>query len=212
MSAERMLLGPVLSATVRATLRGYPSVAPRQILDETWDGYEDLVPTIPKQKNFGAALIVRGAALTIAFYQVLIAHGFERTTAQSLVSAATWKIYRVMGRIPWLAARVMTGDPHRRLLLATRMFRRFPFGSPSYLWKDVDGDPGVVGFDCLRCPVAEYFNSQNQAGLCVAMFCELDFPLATQWGAGFARSGSIAGGSARCDFRWRVLSPPSVRS
>ncbi len=206
-----MLLGPVLRATVRATLRGYPSTAPRQILDETWGEYEDLVPSIPKQKNFGAALIVRGAALTISFYKALIAHGFERTTAQSLVSAATWKIYLVMDRILWLA-RAVTGDPHWRLLLATRMFRRFPFGSPSYRWKDVDGDPDVVGFDCLRCPVAEYFRSQNQARLCVATFFELDFPLATQCGAELVRSGSIAGSSERCDFRWRVLDSPSARS
>jgi L-2-amino-thiazoline-4-carboxylic acid hydrolase len=205
MRAERILFGPLLRLVVRATISGYPSVAPRQIVNDTWDKYDELAPSIPKQKNFGAALIVRGAALTIAFYNALIARGFEPPTAQTLVAAATWKIYRVMGRIPWLAARVATRDPHRRLLLATGMFRRFPFGSPSYLWKDVDGDPGVVGFDCLRCPVAEYFKSRDEAALCVATFCQLDFPLATRWGAELVRSGSIAGGSERCDFRWRVL-------
>jgi ubiquinone biosynthesis protein len=192
MRAERILLGPVLTPTVRATLHAYPSVASRQVLNETWDEYEELAPSIPKQKNFGAALIVRSAALTIAFYKALIARGFEPAAAQTLVGAATWKIYQVMGRVPWLAARVMTGDQHRRLLLAARMFRRFPFGSPSYIWNDVDGGRGGVGFDCLRCPAAEYFKSHDEAALCVATFCELDFPLATQWGAELIRSGSIA--------------------
>jgi len=169
-----------------------------------------LTPSIPKQKNFGAALIVRGAALTIAFNRALLAHGFDRSTAEKVTTAATWKIYRVMGKIPWLLAGVVTRDAHRRLLLATRMFRRFPFGPPSYTWKDVASDPGVVAFDYLRCPVAEFFKSQNEAGLCFATFCQLDFPLAAEWKAELVRTGSIAGGSERCDFRWRAL--PRQRS
>jgi hypothetical protein len=204
MRAERLLFGPLATATVRATLKGYPSVDTRRILNETWNEYERLTPSIPKQENFGAAVILRGAALTIAFHKTLVAHGFEQTTARTLVSAAAWKVYRVMGRIPWLASRVVTADPHRRLLLATRMFRRFPFGPPSYRWKDVEGAPDVVAFDYLRCPVAEYFSAHNQPQLCVATFCNLDFPLAKEWGAELERTGSIAGGAERCDFRWRA--------
>lgn len=207
MKAERLLFGPLATATVRATLKGYPSVDTPRILSETWDEYEHLTPSIPKQENIGAALILRGAALTIAFNKTLLAHGFEQASAETLVSAAAWKVYRVMGRIPWLATRVVSRDPHRRLLLATRMFRRFPFGSPSYLWRDLDGAPDVVAFDCLRCPVAQFFSAHNQAPLCVATFCNLDFPLAKEWRAELERKGSIAGGAPRCDFRWRSVPP-----
>ena len=44
-------------------------------------------------------------------------------------------------------------------------------------------DIAVVAFDCLRCPVAEYFASHNLSELCVKTFCNPDFPLAEQWGA-----------------------------
>lgn len=92
-----------------------------------------------------------------------------------------------------LAARAMTGDPDRPLLLATRMFQRLPFG----FFEPVSGRTltarmASLGFDCLRCPVAEYFHSQNQARLCVATFCELDVPLATQWElSSCARAGFV---------------------
>ncbi len=71
--------------------------------------------------------------------------------------------------------------------------------------KDVASTAGVVGFDCLKCPVAEYFKTQELSELCVRTWCALDFPLATDvWHAKLERSGSIAGGQSHCDFRWRA--------
>jgi len=87
------------------------------------------------------------------------------------------------------------------------MFRSFPFGSPSYEWRDVSSPDGAVAFDCVKCPVAEFFASQNASELCVQTFCRLDFPLAETWGGQLERSGTIASGAERCDFRWRPRLP-----
>ncbi|MEP6895030.1 MAG: L-2-amino-thiazoline-4-carboxylic acid hydrolase, partial [Chloroflexota bacterium] len=108
--------------------------------------------------------------------------------------------------LPWFAGGAFTQDGFQRLKVATDAFRSFPFGSPAYLWQDVDAGEGVVGFDCLRCPVAEYFESHNLSELCVQTFCKLDFPLAEQWGATLERTGTIASGAPHCDFRWRYRS------
>jgi ubiquinone biosynthesis protein len=52
---------------------------------------------------------------------------------------------------------------------------------------------------------AEYFETQNLPELCVRTWCALDFPLAANvWDAQLVRSGSLASGASRCDFRWHV--------
>jgi hypothetical protein len=61
-------------------------------------------------------------------------------------------------------------------------------------------------------PAAEYFKFNGEAGLCVAAFCQLDFPLATEWKAELVRTGSIAGASDRRDFRWRALTAAGSKS
>lgn len=81
--------------------------------------------------------------------------------------------------------------------------------SPSYEWSDVASPVGVVAFDCLKCPVAEFFASKSASELCVQTFCRLDFPLAETWGGELERKGTIAAGAERCDFRWRPRQAPS---
>ena len=72
----------------------------------------------------------------------------------------------------------------------------------------MEGGEGEYVFDMVRCPVAEYFRSHDLADLCVQTWCNLDFPLATQWGgATLERTETLAGGGRRCDFRWKSRSP-----
>jgi ubiquinone biosynthesis protein len=109
-----------------------------------------------------------------------------------------------MGEPPLLLAAAFTRDPNKRMRLATDLFRGFPFGSPGYEWQDVPSAEGVVAFDCTRCPVAEFFAEHDASELSVRTWCELDFPLAKKWGGRLERTGTIAMGAKRCDFRWHV--------
>jgi ubiquinone biosynthesis protein len=117
-----------------------------------------------------------------------------------------------MGEPPLLLAGAFTRDPRKRLRLATDLFRFFPFGAPGYQWRDVSGVEGEVAFDCTRCPVAELFARHNASELCVRTWCELDFPLAEKWGGRLERTGTIAMGKERCDFRWLVAAEAKGRS
>jgi ubiquinone biosynthesis protein len=77
---------------------------------------------------------------------------------------------------------------------------------------DVPGGEDVVAFDVRRCPVAEYFRAQGLSQVCVDAWCNLDLPLARKWGARLERTGTLAQGAERCDFRWHLESKPDTRS
>lgn len=79
-----------------------------------------------------------------------------------------------------------------------------PFAPPGYQVEDVEARGYTVAFDVVRCPVADYFAARGLSDLCVALFCDLDQRLAGEWGADLVRSGTIAGGQERCDFRWQA--------
>ncbi|MBA3868243.1 MAG: L-2-amino-thiazoline-4-carboxylic acid hydrolase [Anaerolineae bacterium] len=201
------LMKAVVNPYVRKILADqYTDTQVDEILDRTWLRYLDLEPSIPPQKTYGARFTVHAAAAIIAIHEVLTALGQTKENATDLIYQIAWEVYTVMGDLPWFVGGAFTQDGFQRLKLATDAFRTLPFGSPAYLWQDVDAGEGVVGFDCLRCPVAEYFESHNQSELCVQTFCKLDFPLAEQWGATLERTGTIASGAPRCDFRWRHMS------
>lgn len=205
------LMKSVVNPYVRKILSDqYTDAQVDEILARTWLRYLDLEPSIPRQKTVGARFTVHAAAAIIALSEVLIALGQTKENATHLVYQISWEVYTVMGDLPWFAGGAFTQDGFQRLKVATDAFRSFPFGSPAYLWQDVDAGEGVVGFDCLRCPVAEYMASLNQSELCVQTFCNLDFPLAEQWEATLERTGTIASGAPRCDFRWRHM--PQIKS
>jgi ubiquinone biosynthesis protein len=120
------------------------------------------------------------------------------------VSRGRTSVYGHMATVPTVLSKFGWPSPHARVKRATDLFRRFPFGAPSYDMVDVPADGQVVAFDVQRCPVAEYFLTQDLGELCVESWCNLDFPLAERWGARLERTTTIAGGAERCDFRWHA--------
>ena len=200
-----MLLRLLLTPAARRALGG--SLPPRDVghvLQETWRIYDQLVPSIPKEPTWGGRLMVRLAACAVGLYRALLQMNIPDEEASRLVSAVAWLVYEKMAVPPRVLASLFRRDPRRRLKMATDLFRWFPFGPPSYQMEEVPAEAGVVAFDVLRCPVAEFFRREGQPQLCVSTFCQLDFPLARVWGGALERTGTIAAGAARCDFRWRV--------
>lgn len=173
------------------------------VLGDMWDRYYELEPSIPIEKTLGAVFTTHLAAAALAMYEVLIRYSVGESEAYRLIYDIGWKLYSEMGEPPLLFAAAFTDDPTKRLRLATDLFRYFPFGAPAYAWRDVPSDDGVVAFDCMRCPVAEFFAQHNASELCVNTWCNLDFPLAEKWGGELSRTATIAMGAECCDFRWR---------
>jgi ubiquinone biosynthesis protein len=200
----RAIIDPI--ARTPLTVR-YPEEADA-VLDEIWRDAAERWTTLPTQSTPGATITVRLAAVTAAAYRTLLARDATSEDATRVVYDIAWSVYEKMGGAAWAFTGAISSDETERLRLATIAFRTFPFSSPSYEWKDVEAAPDVVGFDCLRCPVAEYFKTQDLAELCVRTWCALDFPLAENvWHGRLDRTGSIAGGASRCDFRWHARPP-----
>ena len=174
-----------------------------RVLAETWATYDVLETDLPLQPNTGAILTTHLAALTLALHRTLVSQGRSPAQSHALIHAIGWDIYRRMADPPWELARTITADPVKRLRIATDMFRRFPFGPPGYGWRDVEAGEDVVAFDCTKCPVAEFFAHHDDAELCTATWCALDFPVAEKWGRRLVRPKTIAGRHDHCDFRWQ---------
>lgn len=175
-----------------------------RVLERTWREYYALEATVPVAPTLGALFTTHLAAATLALHRGLVGEGLAPAQATRLVYDIGWRLYRRMGEPPLLVAGAFSRDPAKRLKIATELFRRFPFGEPGYRWRDVPAEPDVVAFDCLECPVARFFAAHYAAELCVNTWCELDFPLARQWGGRLERTGTLASGAEHCDFRWHA--------
>ena len=182
-----------------------------EVLKQLWSRYYGIEPTVEVQPTVGAVFTTHVAAATLALHETLLDHGISREELYRLAYDIGWRFYTEMGEPPLLMASALTRDPRKRLRLATDVFRLFPFGPPSYRWKDIPSDRDVVAFDCLKCPVADFFARHDASELCVQTFCRLDFPLAEKWGGRLERTGTIASGAGRCDFRWHAPSPAKLK-
>lgn len=172
------------------------------ILNGYWQKYLEQKPEIPNQPTLGGTLMVHLAGMSRAFYMELISRGQTKETATQLFYDIAWKVYVKMGKLSWWLAG--HGNRYNHLLKATKLFRKFPFDAPSYGWQDVEGTTSMVSFNCVKCPVAEYFQSKGLSEFCVETWCALDYPLADMWDASLERTGSIAGGAEKCDFHWKL--------
>jgi ubiquinone biosynthesis protein len=203
------VLRPLLAPFARKVLRSrFSREDARAIFHDAFDDYARQRSQIPSQRAAGARLMVHFAALTAGLYRSLRARSVTDEDARRLTADVAWRVYEKMAAVPWLLARFTRTDPYRRLERATRVFRHFPFRAPSYDMVDVPGGEDVVAFDVRRCPVAEYFRAQGLSQVCVDAWCNLDLPLAKKWGARLERTGTLAQGADRCDFRWHVQRKP----
>ncbi|MEW6270184.1 MAG: L-2-amino-thiazoline-4-carboxylic acid hydrolase [Thermodesulfobacteriota bacterium] len=203
LAARRALIGRARCRT--APERGrFPRGDVDELLRATWRTFAELSPSLPLEPTLGARMNVALACLTLSFHRALSACGVERAYATELAGDAAWVVYRRWGDAARLVSQLRTADPHRRLRIATGLFRRFPFGPPGYVMRDV-ASPDAVAFDVLRCPIAEYFRAHDATDVCVGTWCNLDFALAESWGGRLVREGTLAGGATRCDFRWQPV-------
>lgn len=188
-----------------------------KILEETWRRFAEIEPEIPVLSKPGPTINLRLAGTTLAMYETLLSNGHSDDEALSIFRRISWLVYDRIGDFPMIIASAITSDPHDKMKLATQIFRTFPFSSPDYEMMDVPSGKNVVGFDVLKCPVAEFFKSRGLGDLCYATWCELDFPLAEKWGGTLERTTTIAQGANRCGFRWKtdphldIIIPPQKK-
>ncbi len=176
-------------------------------LDVAWKSYDERAPDLPRQPTVGSTMNVRLACFTLSFFDALLAKGVAREHAIELVADAAWGVYSVWGRFASTAARLAPGKASA-LGFATSgkggrkgaVSLRFPFNAPGYLIKTVTAERGTA-FNVVRCPIASYFRDHGAADLCVAAWCNLDYPLGEMTNQKLVRTLTLVQGDDHCDFR-----------
>jgi len=172
-----------------------------EIVERTQHHSGELAPDLPQEKTFGARTGLRMACFTIAFYRALQERGVGKEMAMRLVADANWEAFRRMIAPLLQIGAILFRDPLRRVQWSFRLTRRFVYNPPGWIMEDVPVEDGF-GFDVLRCPLADYFRSLGLGELGEGALCELDFRTAELEGIKLVRTGTLAGGAERCDFRW----------
>jgi len=195
----------IISSAKKVLKNHYTAGTINEILKEYRKKLHQLKVSAPRERTLGGRILIELGIITNAFYQVLIERGQSQENATKILFDVTWRVYRKIGKFSWIVSGLGAKSTYLHLQKTTKLFRKFPFSQPSYIWENVDSGKDIVGFNCLRCPVAEYFKSHNLSKLCVETWCNLDYPLADEiWHSKLIRTGSIAGGATICDFRWKV--------
>ncbi len=174
-------------------------------LDQSWRAWPALVRDVRREPTLGSRLNVGLAALTLAMLHSLAGAGIDRQYAIELIGDTCWTIYQYWGRVGAFVARLFG---RRSLENAIRRVRpdggwpmSFPFNPPGFHARYVPV-PGGLGFDVIRCPVAELFHRHGGADLAVHTWCMLDYPLAEMLRLKLQRTRTLAAGDPACDFRW----------
>ncbi|GAB4577459.1 MAG: hypothetical protein Fur0022_01900 [Anaerolineales bacterium] len=178
------------------------------LLDQSWQRFDELVPDMSQESTVGSRMNVRLAALSLAMLHTLMGAGVERKYAIELIGDICWKVYQSwgwVGKFIRLFRHSRLEDTSKRVLQDGDWPMSFPFNPPGYRARYVPTEGGL-GFDVIRCPVAEYFHAHGASDLAVHTWCMLDYPLAEMLELKLMRTQTLATGDGRCDFRWFPVS------
>lgn len=170
------------------------------------------LPKLPPRRA-EATRFLTGVALLAGLYRALRAQGLASERAGGLVISCS---RAALGRVPrplrWL---------YRRHFFRPRNFRALAvsiLGDPA-LGDGAPGDfqgallEGAYGVDYTGCAIRSWLNAQDLADF-APWVCLLDDVQSEVFGLGLERSGTLAHGAPRCDFRFapgrpgRPLSTP----
>lgn len=166
------------------------------------DAYPAVAARIPKTR-LGARNLLRTGAYAIALHRALVEARMDPGAANSLISDVVFAAI-LPGRDAFaMLAGLRHRDRLQRANWASDVAQRFYFTQPDWEMSDVPVDGGF-GMDITRCVVAEFFASLGMSELCQRAICDQDARVAAHHGLDFARSGTLAGGADRCDFRYSV--------
>lgn len=207
-AARRALVGRNRSRREPEKGRFTPEEVSR-VLDGSWHTFDGLAPDVSREPTLGSRLNVQLAALTLAFFHSLTEAGIQPDYAIELVADAGWQIYQYWGQLGRLTASLFPRNAAKRVRPGGLWPIAFPFNSPGYIARYVPTEKGI-GFDMLRCPVAEYFRLQGTGEVAVGTWCSLDYAIAEMGGYGLRRTRTLAAGDDRCDFRWWPATGPKT--
>ncbi len=172
------------------------------VVDRADGGHPAIAAGIPPAGR-GARHLLRIGAYAVALHRALVEQGLSVDASMALVSDVVFAAIRPDRGAVVAIARLRHRDRLRRAMWVSRVAKRFYYTEPDWVMHDVPVEGGF-GMDVSRCVVAEFFASLGMAEFCQRVICNQDARDAAYRGIDFERAGTLAGGAARCDFRYHV--------
>lgn len=174
-----------------------------------WEIYKVRVAEVDRQPTLGATVMTRLSLLTLVMFEQLSSHNLSDQEAIRTTSSILWIIYEKITNRFWVLTRVFSRTPIKRVGKAMDFFIKcFPYRSPGYEMQILNADHTEYAFNVYKCPAAEFFIKHNRGDLCVASWCNLDYPLADKWKVTLERERTIAKGDPFCNFRFIAIDLP----
>jgi hypothetical protein len=168
-----------------------------------------LIPQLPDTGGFQNphTQIIISAALFLTLYRELEVHGQTMDEVGTLILEAVVKMYQswpgFMMRLLRNIQRKISGDRTARQLASISQQRHYP-NDFVCVFVEGDGKNFDYGFDYLECGIWKFFHAQKAEEF-VPYMCRLDFAYADAMGQRLMRTGTIASGNVKCDFRYKEL-------
>ena len=170
------------------------------VLESADRHYSTLAPKIAMAVTPGGRLEVATSAYLLSLYRAMRETGISEDRAYASLSRGLFEVMRRVWQVPdALVPAVLS--PVMRTKLQARMARALVFREPDWSMSEVEWD-GRFGLDVTRCVPRDFFASEGAERLCDAVMCRQDTLMADERGVRFTRTGTLARGAARCDFRY----------
>lgn len=170
------------------------------------DEFEALIPEIPYvggRKNFFRDMPAR-AAVILALYRALEKKGVPLIDFGGLLEEITQAyMNRFPPRVRILAGKLWMSSLFRRQINKQAKISRQRKYEEDFVFEVVPGDGKYQwGIDYLECGIVKFFKMQGEEEL-AKYACVLDYFMSPAIGIKLKRTGTIAHGCSRCDFRFR---------
>lgn len=177
----------------------------KAISKDMYQNYQRLIVDVDFGSTYGSRVMVRNGVLSQSFYRAMRTFGADKEYATELCTDVIWKIYKSQVRIQRFLGRLMSRDPQKQMNTVQKMFLAFPLAQPGYKI-EVNEIGSVASYDIFRCPVCDYFKTQEQEDFVFfrKSWCTLDWPLAEYLvkGGKYERQHTLSDGDNRCDMQW----------
>ncbi len=185
-----------------------PEVA-GEILAEARQQFDELVDEIPYKGREGD---VMGRALIVC-YEFLCFHLALKRRGRSLEEIGGFidESSPVPRWIPgWLVRFLAARSLLRRRFRKAAARSQERAHTDEFVWEFIDGEDAETdfGINILSCAICKAF-SKHGAQEVVPYLCAIDDKTSDAFGLGLRRSGTIALGAHRCDFRYKLGGKPS---
>jgi hypothetical protein len=166
-----------------------------------------LEPGLPRFRHrINRGLFSSVSASLVGLFRTLCEDaGLDRTSAAAIIDEVLQTAYRKRLAAP-IKGKLM-GGVFRLPVLRNAILRKLEQAREDpggFVMNKVDSPGDLMAFDVEYCPISRYFAEQDATEI-GPLVCKIDDLLAdTMPGITLQRTGTIANGAQRCDFRYRL--------